>query len=248
MARRRRQRPGRPWKRNFTRARRERFLEVLEASGNVTLAAAEAGMTTSALYRWRERDAALAAAWDAAVEAAERTLGAQGAEPAMEAGGFEVIRRGANGKLQLAAARPRRWTERDEAAFLDLLRQSGNVAASARAVGFDPSSVWERRRKWPAFARAWDEALDEACAALEFRLATLGSDLVPAEGGEAAKGAKAPPFDPDFALRFLKWHHERRAGRGPRRAPREPSMAEVRESILRRIEAIERHRRTHGGG
>jgi hypothetical protein len=51
----------------------------------------------------------------------------------------------------------------------------------------------------------------------------------------------------DQALRFLKWREEKRRGR--RRTPRAklPSIEDVTEKIVRRVEAIKRHRRRQAG-
>jgi len=51
------------------------------------------------------------------------------------------------------------------------------------------------------------------------------------------------PFDPDFAMRFLKWREEKRRG-GGRWAPRArpPSIEEITDKIVRKVEAIKRHR------
>ena len=58
------------------------------------------------------------------------------------------------------------------------------------------------------------------------------------------------PFNPEFALRFLKWREEKRRGRGRRGrggcGRREPSIEEVRDQVIRRISAIRRHRETFG--
>ena len=97
---------------------------------------------------------------------------------------------------------------------------------------------------------------------LEFRLACFGnaglvedkpgpSTLRPGSGQaglgtsgvEAAAGAKAEKFDPEFAVRFLRWREEKRKGGGRRgRVPAPPSMEQVTESIIRKVEAIKRHR------
>ena len=50
------------------RAVRQRFLEVLGMTANVTRAAREAGMGTRCLYRLRMRDEAFRTAWDAALD------------------------------------------------------------------------------------------------------------------------------------------------------------------------------------
>ncbi|MEA3014517.1 MAG: hypothetical protein QOD42_3062 [Sphingomonadales bacterium] len=58
----------------------------------------------------------------------------------------------------------------------------------------------------------------------------------------------SPPFDPDFTLRFLRWREEKRRGGGQRgRPPPAPDIAAVTERIIRKVEAIKRHRAKSGG-
>jgi hypothetical protein len=182
-------------------------------------------------------------------------------------GKLNMIRRGKRGRLQLVAAGEGRWTVEAEQRFKEALRACGNVRAAARAAGFSESAIWQRRRLWPAFAEMLEGLLEEAELTLEFRIASMGSNVVLAEeetsGSQGACGAPtgpsfagkgedlaAPmPFDADFAMRFLKWREERRRGRGrwaPRAKP--PPIEEVTEKIVRRVEAIKRHRRRRAEG
>jgi len=182
------------------------------------------------------------------------------------AGGPEpVIRRTSNGRTQVTMARAGHWTSEIEADFLDRVAASGNFDASARAVGFQPASVHYRVRKWPAFRAAVDEALEAAGIRLEYALVAHADALLrggpgtPAEAeGEAAKGAadgsehsagaeSEAPFDPERAMRILGFLDRRRAGRtarGPRGGAPERGFAEAVESILRKVEAIERHEKS----
>lgn len=187
-----------------------------------------------------------------ALIAADNRLGqAQSAFEGVE-DDFQVIRRTSNGRWQLAAVRPGQWTRVTEAAFFAYLRETGNIAAAARSVGTEPSSVFERLRKWPAFARRWDEVLEDASVTLEFRLATqdgaAAGDALEDPAAEAAAEAGRAKFDPKFALRFLKWRHEKQSGRARRRGrvPAPPSIEEVTERIVRRVQAIKRHRARGG--
>ena len=103
-----------------------------------------------------------------------------------------------------------------------------------------------------------EEVLEEAEINIEFRLATMGSDLGAAgrdkadEGGDAEMGTVASncppplPFDADLAFRFLKWREAKRTGPTGRRSrwqrlPRSPE--EIKASILKKAAAIERHDR-----
>lgn len=229
----------------FIGARRERFFEMLRETGNARTAAAAIGMDRTTLERRRRKESDLDREWTAALDEADRRLGTAGS--AHEAGdAFEMVRRGRDGRLQIVAVGKGRWCRRTEDAFFAHLKRTGNASAAARAVGFSGQYTWQRRRQWPAFARRWEEALEEAEIALEFRLAVLASDVVAEPGADEAE-ADAAPIDPEFALKFLKWREEKRAGRGRRGrgdiAPRQPTIEEVKKSILQKIESIERQRK-----
>ena len=249
------------------------FLEVLSRTGNRRAAAEAIGVEPRLMDQRREADAELDRDWAVAVEEADRDLaGVQGAFEGVRAQGLDAIRRGRNGRLQMVAAGEARWTAEIEARFLDLLRATGNVRASAQAVGSCESTVWTRRRQWLAFAEAMENVLEEAELSLEYRIACMGGDLLAQDEGEetrpstlrpgsgqaslgtngergAASGPQPVPFDPDFALRFLKWREEKRRGGGRRtRRAREPTIEEVDEEIVRRVAAIKRHREREGKG
>ena len=261
---------------------RARFLEVLRETGNRRAAAAAIGVEPRLMDQRREHDPALDRDWEAATEEAHGRLSAAEGPfdlaqdrpfDCPQAGKLNMIRRGKRGRLQLVAAGDGRWTAEVEERFKEALRASGNVRAAARAVGFTEGSVWARRRQWPAFAEMLEALLEEAELALEFRIASMRSNVMPAEDDSTViasaatqsspapldcRGADAPrndggaeplPFDPDFAMRFLKWREEKRRGRGrwaPRAKP--PSIEEVTKKIVRRVEAIKRHRRREEDG
>jgi hypothetical protein len=204
----------------------------------------------------REHDPELDRAWREAVAEADRRLsGATGPFDCAAQGGLDMVRRGKNGRLQMVAAGEGRWSAKVEARFLAALRETGNVRASARAVGFSEGAVWDRRRTWPAFAQAMDAMLDEAEVALEFRIAAMANGVVGGVGelgtvtsncpqGEVGTVTSHCPqrFDMEQAMRFLKWREEKRRGRGGR-APlaRPPSIEEVTEKVVRQVAAIKRH-------
>ena len=243
----------------FTAARRARYLEVLEQTGNGSAAAEAAGVHSTTARDWRKKDAAFAAGCTAATEAAERRL-ARARDPfdGVADGRFEVIQRARTGRLQIMAVRPGRWTKKVEDGFFDALRACGNVAASARLAGFSESAVWQRNRQWPAFSQRMQQTLEDADLGLEFRLACMGNNVGAcfdpdceevAEGPPAAGGEPAalPPgngvFDPSLALKYLKWREEKKSGGGRRgRIPAPPSIEEVTAKIVRKVEAIKRAR------
>lgn len=196
----------------------------------------------------------------ASKQSGRRSGGWRTAAPATRgpAKAFEAIRRGADGRLKIQAQGRRRWSRRKEELFFAVLRECGNIAASARAAGVSREAVWKRRREWPAFARRFGEALDEAEIILEFRIACHGTNWAEIGGFEEEEEAPPPrdgqssspanageeqqvPFDPELAMRFLKWRRDERGGRRGAAAALPPAE-EVRERILRKVAAIQRHK------
>ena len=259
---------GNPLRRSarWTALRRDTYLEVLRATGNARAAAEAIGMDRTTIeHRCREDPGFARACVEARAEADQTLSGrkadeAAGGAPAAGADPFETVRRGSNGRLQIVAAGRGRWNGRAEACFFAYLRVNGNMSAAARAAGFSPETVWERRRNVPAFAARLEKALEEAEVALEFRLAVPPDAAAREAGAEEEEGARAGEaaaaqarFDPEFALKFLKWREEKRNGGGRRGRPgtwlrKEPSSEEVRDEVLKRIAAIRRHRERYGDG
>lgn len=58
-------------------------------------------------------------------------------------------------------------TPQKKAKFLESLRNTANVAASARAVGVARGYMYEFRSKEPEFAKAWDDAVQSCLDAME---------------------------------------------------------------------------------
>lgn len=236
---------------------RDRFLELLGQTGNRRYAAEAIGVEPRLMDQRRAFDPVLDRQWEEALDQAHRRLsGSAGPFDCIGGRELNVIRRGKDGRLQIVAAGPKRWCKAVEDRFFAALAMCGNMAAAARAIGFSYSSVCDRRRKWPDFARRLEEALEDAELRIEFRIAGMGSDLDSAALDEAGDrdrrsggdGAPMPAeilkFDPDLALRFLKWRADKKRGGGRRGRPpirREPTIEEVRDEVLRRIAALRRH-------
>jgi len=247
---------------------RDRFLALLRESGNARATLKIVGHPNM-FYKRRRSDPEFRRAWDETVAAVDARLKSAAspfpelaapkivlATDAVALGGYlrprrkrpqarpqPVIRRTSNGRVQLTLARDGQMTAQDEADFVALLRATGNFNASARAIGFQPASLYERYRKWPAFARACDEALKDASVQLDFQLVAHAHALL---GTEPADKTCRPdvPFDPEAAIRilaFLDRRRDGRTGRGRRKGAPQRSFEEACESILRKIEAIERH-------
>ena len=63
--------------------------------------------------------------------------------------------------------RSKRWTRRITSTFIDVLRTTGNVSASARAAKINRRLAYERRRQDEQFRLEWDSAMEEALDELE---------------------------------------------------------------------------------
>lgn len=87
-----------------------------------------------------------------------------------KAGALVVQRsqRGAAGSgAQMRAVRKDGWTPARRKKFLETLSATCNVSEAARAAGRNLSSAYYMRRRDPAFARDWSQALNVGYAELE---------------------------------------------------------------------------------
>lgn len=170
----------------------EPFLAALARTGNVAASAVAAGIDVSGAFNRRRRSPTFREAWltvlaerearaGGLVLVAEPVAAAQGMECVPAVGGGALVPRTSRGGAQLARVGTGRWGARAEEAFLGELAGSANVKAAAAAAGFSAEAVYRRRLKVPAFAQAWD-------AAIEVGKARLKALLVEAAGRS---------FDPD---------------------------------------------------
>jgi hypothetical protein len=243
---------------------RAEFLALLRETGNARASARRLGHPHLFLNRWRRdpvfrRDCATAVA-----QADDRLREAPGpfpvtaefaptydlppiefkSMPSGEEPPEQVIRRTSNGRTQISYVREGDVTSADEAAFLERFRSTGQFEASALAVGFHPSTFYRRIRKHPAFARDCEQARDEAEIVLEYKLVGQCHALMRRPGEDRPEGEEEVPFNPEAAMRILHFLDRRRAGRfgsKPRKGLPERSLDEAVESILAKVEAIERH-------
>jgi len=229
---------------SFTPAKRARFLRVLGETGNATEAARAAGVQRMIPYNLCRRDEWFARDWDQAVSAAADRVRTR------EKGELGWVRRSARGTTQLATVRANMWTARDDRAFLRLLRQTGNVNASARAIGRHPDCAWRRRSTSAEFAHAFEQALADAHVRLEYGLVDYANQLIDdarddhetqaGREGEQDCGQIVTRTDASFALQVVKWLDARKGGARRGNLSPEPSIEEVRAEVLRKVEAIQR--------
>jgi hypothetical protein len=87
-----------------------------------------------------------------------------------------------------------KWTRKKRAAFLDVVRVTGNISAGARAAGVTPAQAYGHRKKDEDFRAAWDAALEGALDDLEGALRRRAVDGVEKDvyyGGKRCGGSVA---------------------------------------------------------
>lgn len=183
------------------------FLAALRRTGNVREAARSLGIHRSTMIKRRNRDAAFAAEWDAALALAHARLNAGASAETAE--GEPHIVRTASGRLQLRRAQPRHLDRQAEQVFLAALSATANVRLSAAAAGFSHSAFYLRRRESPAFAREMRLALEAGYEQLEMALLAAAD---PASYRDDAWRHNDPPPIPPMsageALQLLYLHQK----------------------------------------
>ncbi len=119
-----------------------------------------------------------------------------------------------------------RWNEKRRQVFLASLAETANVRQSAREVGLSKTAAYDLKKRDPAFARGWAEALDVGYSELELDLlcqAIKGTERIEetrdAEGKlTQTRTVRSRPHA--MALRLLQAHRgEVFAFRGARAQP-----------------------------
>jgi len=153
--------------------------------------------------------------------------------------GGTTIARGRWGP-QVVATRGARWSDEAEAVFLDHLAATCNVTLSAKACGFSPQALYTRRRNDPAFMQRWDAALGHGYAHLEALMVQRAIEVFEGFAPDPDAPVRVPEVSVQDAL-ILLGHHRRTIEGGPRSRrqwARPRSLDEMRDSILRKLEAI----------
>jgi len=153
-----------------------------------------------------------------------------------------IARAGGKDGPQVIHSHGKRWTEAAEAIFLDALAASCNVTHAAETAGFSREAIYARRRRDPAFAQGWQEALVQGHARLEAGL--VAAAIATVEGRAPDPDFPIPPMSVAEVIAVLKLH--RAAVQGEGRSPgwrgRPRPFAEVKASILKKLAAFDRAR------
>lgn len=108
------------------------------------------------------------------------------------------------------------------------MAKTGNVTLAADACGVARATVYNHRSSDPAFARAWDEALDEATDALEAearRRALEGFEVPVFYKGEECGIIRK--YSDGLLMLLLKAYRPGRFKDKPKSEPEKPSRMEI---------------------
>lgn len=139
---------------------------------------------------------------------------------------------------QVVASNGGRWTDKARQRFLDELGASCNVTRAAALSGFSKVAVYRRRRADPVFAADWQAALEQGYVRLEMLLVQRAAERL--EGDVADPDAPFADITVRDAIAISQLHRASVKGEGksPGWRARPRSLDEMRESILKKLEAI----------
>lgn len=189
-------------------AQNHAFLRELGRHGNVREACRTLGIHRATLTKRRAKHPAFAAAWEAALAAAQAHLAAEATEPARTQdpngeGEPRLIRRH-DGTLQRRRVPPGPIDRAAERRFLSTLRATASMRRSAEAAGFTHSAFHQRARANPAFAREVTQALTEGYDPRDLALiAGLLPEDYADDGWRPDDPGDDPLITPEQALRRL---------------------------------------------
>lgn len=237
------------------------FLRALERTGEVRLAAKDAGIDHSTAYARRKSHGEFAEGWARALEAhseakrlaekeeVERFVGALDESwnapsslpsPDERGGGELAVSDGQAKRVNRA-----RWSKAAEARFFAMLAETANVGLAAEAAGFSTTAVYARRLRHLPFRQQWAAAVDSARARLELHLIERANDAFE-KGADCVAEAKMQVGIAD-ALHILKLGAEpqppssgnsRRAGRRGGAHDGVASDAEMRAALVKSLKAF----------
>lgn len=152
-------------------------------------------------------------------------------------GNNKVIRENSEGRLHVIKERSNAWPAKCRAAFLDHLAASCNVTEAAKAVGVFPATPHRVRRRDPAFAQQWLEALKVGYVTLETMLLNRAILAAALPTGETAV-PDANGMTTDQALRLLERHKNTVSGVARRAGPKPATEEETYRNIVKKLAVL----------
>lgn len=232
------------------------FLKALRRTGNVTLAAEQAGANRNTLASRRKRYPDFAQQWDAALAFAQARLGGGGGttvpagegEAAITRGGEFTVQRGKNRAIQVRRANPGRLTAAGERAFLATLAATANVRLAAAATGIGWSAIYHRRKTRAIFEREMKAALAEGYDRIELALLENAIQSLEPDGTDLAEWRDQAGAQPEPLARMtfaqaliLLGHHRKTVRFGRLHQSEKPATREETNAVLHRaIRAAEK--------
>lgn len=134
----------------------------------------------------------------------------------------------------------RQWSDENEELFLDCLAASCNVGIACEQADVCHTTVYRQRRMRADFAAKWQAALEQGYARLEMALLRSAADSM--EGIAFDGDRPIPAMSAETALAVLRHHRASVTGEGKKSGwrARPKRLDEVRASIIRKLDAIER--------
>jgi hypothetical protein len=202
----------------ISESRKKAFLKALGETGNLTVSAERAKVSRGWALAQRKRDPEFNEACEKAKKQAADRLRTSGSNKPRKGWGLldgvELVVRGTNGRrVQIARARLHQWDARTEARFLTALAATCNVKAAYTEVGMSKASTYSHRKRWPGFARCWEEAVKAGYATLDGALMESGFNLF-STPEEVDFDAPIPPMTVAQAIQYLAMHQHAVKGTG----------------------------------
>ena len=167
-----------------------------------------------------------------------------------------VVRFNKREGAQLVAAGAGRLSPEQQERFLEGLKETANVRASAAAVGVSTTALYNRRKLYPLLEAEWAAAKETGCRRVSLMLIEAAQAALDPEADAEALGL--PRVSVSEAIAILKLHRFDEAGapshagaraeaRARAKAVEDMPIEAVRDEVMRRIEAIRAHREGGGG-
>ncbi|MEZ0497146.1 hypothetical protein [Sphingomonas sp. IW22] len=172
--------------------------------------------------------------------------------------GDEVITAGRGRHIQLRVME-QGWTAARRKRFLDVLASASNVRLAAREVGVNPASAYALKRRDPAFAALWQEAIEQGYDRLEQALIEKargqinefpiegGAVIVTGNGTDISNPAAMVDGRVEIDVKLAQWlleRQDRKRGKTGGRRPVQITREAVEAKILKKLDALARRRLT----
>jgi hypothetical protein len=148
-------------------------------------------------------------------------------------------------RMQVRKLRSDGWTAAKKKKFIAMLAETANVRMAVKAVGMSGFSAYSLRKKSPAFAKAWAEALEIGVAQLEMMVLekALNGEEKPVYYAGKVIGT-APAYSERLAIFLLKAHKPEVYGSTPltaryQKAPTPEPVVDAEEARARMLALLD---------